>query len=420
MKTDRKWFRHDRFGMFIHWGIYAVSGRREWIKNLERLSDAEYMKYYDNFDPDLFDPKGWAKAAAKAGMRYFVLTTKHHDGFCLYDSHYTDFKITNTKFGRDAVREIIDAFRAEGLRVGLYHSLIDWHHPDYLLDNVNYPQGMGKTDAEIAETNQGRDQKKYIAYLHDSVRQLLTEYGKIDIIWFDFSFPKPQYSTGKGREDWDSERLEKMIRKLQPGILINNRLDIPGECDILTPEQSVPEEKVTEARGCTSDTWEGCQTFSGSWGYSRDEYTWKSAKQCIDLLINHVCRDGNLLMNVGPTARGYLDHRAMERLNDYAEWMKYHARSIYGCGMAPEEFPEPHDCRYTWNPETRRLYLHVMNWPCFRIRLKNLKGKLAFAQLLLDGSEIPFTEDEKTNLVELNIPVRKPATETPVIELILK
>ena len=419
-KDYLKWFTHDRFGMFIHWGLYAVPGRHEWLKNHEKLNDEQYQRFFDAFNPDMFDPKVWAKAAAAAGMKYFVVTTKHHEGFCMFDSHYTDFKITNTAYGKDAIREIVDAFRAENLKVGFYHSLIDWHHPDYIIDNVNYPSGLGKTEEELAEMNKGRDQKKYIRYLHDSVRQLLTEYGKIDIIWFDFSFPKPKYATGKGREDWDSENLVKMIRSLQPGIIINNRLDLPGSGDVLTPEQVIPEEKVTECRGATADAWEGCQTFSGPWGYGRDFNNWKSAKQCIDLLINHVCRDGNLLMNVGPTGRGYIEERAMERLGDFAKWMKFHSSSIYGCGMAPEEFPEPRDCRYTYNRETNELFLHVMNWPCFTIRLKNMAGKLKFAKLMLDGSEITFTEDEEKNIVSLRVPIAKPDTEVPVIQLFLK
>ena len=419
-KDYLKWFIHDRFGMFIHWGLYAVPGRHEWLKNYEKLTDEQYQRFFDVFNPDMFEPKVWAKAAKDAGMKYFVVTTKHHEGFCMFDSHYTDFKITNTAYGKDAIREIVDAFRAENIKVGFYHSLIDWHHPDYVIDSVNYPSGLGKTREELAEMNKGRDQKKYIKYLHDSVRQLLTEYGKIDIIWFDFSFPEPKYPTGKGRNDWDSENLVKIIRELQPGIIINNRLDLPDMEDVLTPEQVMPEEKVTKHHGAYADVWEGCHTFSGPWGYGRDFNTWKSPKQCIDLLINHVCRDGNLLMNVGPNGRGYIEERAMERLADYAKWMKYHSSAIYGCGMAPEEFPEPRDCRYTYNQETGQLFLHVMNWPCFAIHLKNMYGKLQFAKLMLDGSEITFTEDEKRNTVTLKVPIIKPDTEVPVIELILK
>ena len=423
-KGDTSWFTHDRFGMFIHWGLYSMPGRHEWVRNYEEIPNEDYEKYFERFNPDLFDPKEWAKAAREAGMKYFVITTKHHEGFCMWDTKYTDYKVTNTPCGRDLLREIVDAFRAEGLRVGFYHSLIDWHHPDFTVDCVHPLRNRPDREA----LNTGRDMARYREYLHNQVRELLTGYGKIDIIWFDFSYPHRE--GGKGHLDWDSEGLVKMIRELQPGIIINNRLDLPDAGDITTPEQNTPDDPVTDADG-NPVVWEGCQTFSGSWGYHRDELTWKSMKQCIDLLINHVCRNGNLLMNVGPTARGYLDGRAMERLKGFAEWMKYHARSIYGCGMA-EGLIEPRDCRYTFNPETNRLYLHIMNWPFKHITLKGLSGKVAYAQFLHDGSEVKIRDAadkavhsgllHKTaqGAVTLDLPVVKPPFEVPVIELFLK
>ncbi len=424
-KGDTGWFTHDRFGMFIHWGLYSMPGRHEWIRNYEEIPNEDYEKYFEQFNPDLFDPKEWAKAAREAGMKYFVITTKHHEGFCMWDTKYTDYKITNTPCGRDLLREIVDAFRAEGLKVGFYHSLIDWHHPDFTVDDV-HPL---RNKPDRAKLNEGRDMARYREYLHNQVRELLTEFGKIDIIWFDFSYPQ-WGEDGKGHADWGSEKLIRMIRELQPGIIINNRLDIPEGGDVITPEQNTPDDPVTDENG-NPIVWEGCQTFSGSWGYHRDELTWKSPKQCIDMLINHVCRSGNLLMNVGPTSRGYIDHRAMERLKAYAEWMKYHSRSIYGCGMA-EGLVEPRDCRYTYNRETNRLYLHIMNWPFKHIHLKGLSGKVKYAQFLHDGSEVKMRDsaDGKTysslisktpaGAVTVDLPVVKPAVEVPVIELILK
>ena len=423
-KGDTGWFTHDRFGMFIHWGLYSMPGRHEWIRNYEEIPNEDYEKYFEQFNPDLFNPKEWAKAAREAGMKYFVITTKHHEGFCMWDSKYTDYKVTNTPCGRDLLREIVDAFRAEGLKVGFYHSLIDWHHPDFTVDNVHPLRNR----PDRAKLNEGRDMARYREYLHNQVRELLTEFGKIDIIWFDFSYPQ-WGEDGKGHADWDSEGLVRMIRELQPGIMINNRLDLPGGGDVITPEQNTPDDPVTDENG-NPVVWEGCQTFSGSWGYHRDELTWKSAKQCIDMLINHVCRNGNLLMNVGPTSRGYIDHRAMERLKAYAQWMKYHSRSIYGCGMA-EGLVEPRDCRYTYNRETNRLYLHIMNWPFKHIHLSGLAGKVAYAQLLNDGSEIRFREQNKEvncalnsetpeNALTLELPVNKPDVEVPVVELFLK
>ena len=424
-KGDTGWFTHDRFGMFIHWGLYSMPGRHEWIRNYEEIPNEDYEKYFEQFNPDLFNPKEWAKAAREAGMKYFVITTKHHEGFCMWDSKYTDYKVTNTPCGRDLLREIVDAFRAEGLKVGFYHSLIDWHHPDFTVDNVHPLRNR----PDRAKLNEGRDLARYREYLHNQVRELLTEFGKIDIIWFDFSYPQ-WGEDGKGHADWDSEGLVRMIRELQPGIMINNRLDLPGGGDVITPEQNTPDDPVTDENG-NPVVWEGCQTFSGSWGYHRDELTWKSAKQCIDMLINHVCRNGNLLMNVGPTSRGYIDYRAMERLKAYAEWMKYHSRSIYGCGMA-EGLVEPRDCRYTYNRETNRLYLHIMNWPFKHIHLKGLSGKVKYAQFLHDGSEVKMRDSANAQVhvslshktpagaVTVDLPVVKPAVEVPVIELILK
>ena len=424
-KGDTGWFTHDRFGMFIHWGLYSMPGRHEWIRNYEEIPNEDYEKYFEQFNPDLFNPKEWAKAAREAGMKYFVITTKHHEGFCMWDSKYTDYKVTNTPCGRDLLREIVDAFRAEGLKVGFYHSLIDWHHPDFTVDNVHPLRNR----PDRAKLNEGRDMARYREYLHNQVRELLTEFGKIDIIWFDFSYPQ-WGEDGKGHADWDSEGLVRMIRELQPGIMINNRLDLPGGGDVITPEQNTPDDPVTDENG-NPVVWEGCQTFSGSWGYHRDELTWKSVRQCIDMLINHVCRNGNLLMNVGPTSRGYIDHRAMERLKAYAEWMKYHSRSIYGCGMA-EGLVEPRDCRYTYNRETNRLYLHIMNWPFKHIHLKGLSGKVKYAQFLHDGSEVKMRDSANAQVhvslshktpagaVTVDLPVVKPAVEVPVIELILK
>ncbi len=423
-KGDTRWFTHDRFGMFIHWGLYSMPGRHEWIRNYEQISNEDYEKYFERFNPDLFNPKEWARAAADAGMKYVVFTTKHHEGFCMFDSKYTDYKITNTACGRDLLREIVDAFRAEGLRIGLYHSLIDWHHPDFPIDDLhplrNHP--------DRKKLNQTRDIAKYRTYLHNQTREILTNYGDIDIIWFDFSYPT--CADGKGHKDWGSEKLVKLIRSIRPNIIIDNRLDLPGSGDIITPEQNTPDYEVTDDKG-KPVVWEGCQTLSGSWGYHRDELTWKSEKQCIDMLINHVSRNGNLLMNVGPTSRGYIDERALSRLQAYGRWMKYNSRSIYGCGIAPREFPEPRDSRYTYNPKTKRLYLHIMNWPFKHINLLNLGGKVAYAQFLHDGSEVKMRETgggvhssldcaTPNQALTLDLPVVKPNVEVPVIELFLK
>ena len=425
---DTSWFQRDRFGMFIHWGLYAMPARHEWIRNQEGILDEDYQVYFDLFDPDMFNPKEWAASAKKAGMKYFVITAKHHEGFCLWDSKYTDYKATNTAAGRDLLREVIDAFRAEGLKVGLYYSLIDWHHPEFTIDTLHPMFKHGHlTEEEINEINSKRDMAKYRKYMLDQITELLTDYGKIDILWFDFSYP--QVKNGKGRDDWGSEDIIALIRKLQPWVIIDNRLDLPGASDITTPEQYTPRRGMTDEAG-NPVVWEGCQTFSGSWGYYRDEMSWKTPELCIQMLIHHVSRGGNMLMNVGPTARGYIDARAESRLEAFGKWMKYHSRSIYNCTYAPEEFEEPLDCRYTYNPETDRLYLHIFSWPHKKVVLPGIGDKIRYIQLLNDGSECQFTVKdgssgthmfEKGNPgdVDVILPALKPDVAVPVLEIFL-
>ncbi len=425
---DVSWFTHDRFGMFIHWGLYAMPARHEWIKHQERLTDEHYQRYFDHFDPDLYDAREWARQAKTAGMKYAVFTTKHHEGFCMFDSQYTDYKCTNTPAGRDLVREYVDAFRAEGLHVGFYYSLIDWHHPEFPIDQL-HPR---RWDKNALELNEGRDVRKYAEYMRNQVRELLTNYGKIDILWFDFSYKKdpafPEWMKGKGKEEWESEKLIAMARELQPGIIIDNRADM--EQDLWTPEQFQPTEWVRHPETGELVTWEACQTFSGSWGYHRDENTWKSPEMLIRMLINTVSLGGNLLMNVGPTARGYLDYRAEAALKVYADWMKYNSRSIYGCTMAEPEFVAPADCRYTQSEDGKRLYLHLFAYPFAHQVVRGLAGKIEYAQFLHDGSEIKFDEGkmqhfgdalpEGKDIVVFKLPTIKPNVIVPVIEIFLK
>ena len=419
---DASWFIHGRLGMFIHWGLYALPARHEWVKNRESITDEDYQKYFEHFDPDLFDPTAWAKAAKAAGMTYYCITTKHHEGFCLWDSKFTDYKVTNTPAGRDLLTLMVDAFRAEGLRIGFYHSLIDWHHPDFPVDRI-HPM---RDDQAFREANQHRDVSKFAEYLHNQVRELMTEFGQIDHLFLDFSYPG---EDGKGRDDWQSEKLIKMIREHQPNILINDRADLMDTdwgWDFKTPEQFMVREWVkVDGRPVL---WETCQTFSGSWGYHRDESTWKSVEQVIKMLVDTVSKGGNLLLNVGPTARGEFDQRAMDRLEGLGAWMKRHSRSIYGCAQAPTKFATPQDCRLTYNPDTNRLYVHVFSWPFKALHLDGMAGKIKYAQLLNDASEIFIAEPhpgqasiESTavNTVTLLLPVQKPDVAVPVIELFL-
>ena len=425
---DTSWFVHDRFGMFIHWGSYAMAARHEWVKNRECTPEEHYNLYAKYFDPDLYDAREWAKKAKAAGMKYAVMTSKHHEGFCMFDSAYTDYKCTNTPAGRDLIREYVDAFRAEGLKVGFYYSLIDWHHPSFPIDRL-HPR---RKDPDAYEQNQGRDIRVYAEYMRNQVRELLTNYGKIDILWFDFSYSQPSpddlpWMKGKGKDDWESEELIKLARSLQPGIIIDNRADI--EQDLWTPEQYQPTEWIRDKNG-ERVVWEACQTFSGSWGYYRDETTWKSPEMLIRMLVNTVSLGGNLLMNVGPTARGYLDYRAEAALNVYADWMKYNSRSIYGCTMADPEFKAPADCRFTQSEDGKRLYVHLFAYPFAHLQLRGLAGKVEYAQFLHDASELLFTEGKVNHFSEgaaqgddllvIELPAVKPPVTVPVIELFLK
>ena len=407
-----QWWKDARFGMFIHWGLYALPARHEWVKNHERITNDQYQKYFDEFNPDLFDPKKWAKQAKAAGMKYAVLTSKHHEGFCLFDSRFTNYKATNTSAKRDLIKEYVDAFRAEGIKIGFYYSLIDWHHPDYTIDRVHPQRPLQDSDSAYERLNKGKDMAKYRVYLHNQVKELLTNYGKIDILWLDFSFPG---KYGKGKDDWAAVELLKQIRKLQPGIIVDNRLnldDYEDGADFVTPEQVSPKE-LEKYKG---KTWETCQTFSGSWGYYRDEHTWKTHRQLLDLLITSASNGGNLILNVGPTARGEFDHRAGNALDSLAYWMHANSKSIYKCSYAPESFAVPANDKLTYDSAGKRLYVHLFEYPpAGTLTLSGYKGKIKYAQFLHDNSELLYKEQGGDIIVTL--PVLKPGYEIPVVEL---
>ncbi|CAM3901874.1 alpha-L-fucosidase [Lederbergia lenta] len=417
-----EWLLHDRFGLFIHWGLYSNAARHEWVMKHEKIHPDKYKKYFKYFNPDLYNPKDWARAAKNAGMKYFVITTKHHEGFALWDSKLTNYKVTNTPAKRDLLLEMVNAFREEGLKVGFYHSLIDWHHPEFPIDGV-HPQS---DDEEYKKEALNRDMKNYAEYLHGQVRELLTDYGKIDYLWFDFSYANRNWgwSTGKGKNDWQSEKLEKMILDLQPDIILNDRLDLGR--GVVTPEQYQPREAMTEDGEPV--IWEACQTLNGSWGYDRDNLDYKSGDMLIKMLIDSVSKGGNLLLNVGPNGRGEMDQRSLNSLSEIGEWMRVNARSIYGAKNS--EYTAPIDCRYTQKGNS--LYLHIFSWPFKHIHLDGLAGKIDYAQMLHDGSEIFYKEHdpdkEHTHMsttirpgsVILELPVQKPNIIVPVVEVFLK
>ena len=422
--ADLSWFTHDRLGLFVHWGLYSLGARHEWLMSRERIKQTEYERYARYFEADLYDPVEWAAQAKHAGMKYVVLTTKHHDGFCLWDSKLTDYTSVNSACGKDLVKAFVEAVREAGLKVGFYHSLLDWHHPDFPVDGY-HPR---RDDADVSAQNTGRDLARYRTYLHGQVRELLTEYGKIDYMFFDFSYERTDHNEiwgGKGADAWGSEALLALIRDLQPEIIVNDRLAVRG--DFVTPEQYQPSTAM-EVEG-VKVPWEACQTLNGSWGYFRDNYNDKSVDLLIRMLVDGVSKDGNLLLNVGPTGRGDFDDRARLVLAGMGDWMDKHSRSVYGAGAS--EFVAPQDVRYTQRGS--RLYVHVFAWPFEHLHLPGLAGKVEYAQLLNDASEIQMREidpdleafatgigGQPAGTLTLVLPVRRPDVAVPVIELFLK
>ena len=349
---------HDRFGMFIHWGLYAIPARGEWIRSIERIPTEDYQPFFEEFNPVDYDPKAWARAAKQAGMKYAVLTAKHHDGFCLFDSKLTDYKSTNTPCKRDLVREFLDAFRAEGLKVGLYYSLLDWHHPDYPhYGDANHPM----RDNE-AFKGMKHDFDRYLDYMHGQIEELCTGYGKIDLFWFDFS-----YGNMAG-ETWRGSQLVRMIRKYQPHAMIDNRIEggaeghgslvtrNPAEYsgDFVSPEQIIPPTGVRDEDG-NPVVWEACVTMNNHWGYCAVDHFFKPAGMVIKKLVECVSKGGNLLINVGPDAKGNIPGESLTILQEVGEWMRKNSSSIYGCGFTSR--PKPDYGRITANG--KKLYYHV-------------------------------------------------------------
>lgn len=376
-----KWFMEARFGMFIHWGLYAIPARGEWVRSLEKMPLAQYAPFFAEFDPVKYDPVGWARLAREAGMKYAVLTAKHHDGFCLFDSALTDYKATNTPAGRDLVREYVDAFRAEGIRVGLYYSLIDWHHGDY----PAYGDKIHPERENAAFKDQPIDFARYLTYMHGQVRELLTNYGRIDVMWFDFSYDD---MTG---EKWRATELVRMMRGLQPHIVIDNRLGgnvkaaEPEEYagDYASPEQLLPAEGVTGEDG-RPVAWEACITLNDHWGYCSADRNYKSARTVVRGLVECVSKGGNLLLNVGPNAKGEIPAESVDVLAAAGRWLDANGKSVYGCGASA--LPKPEWGRYT--QKGNLLYAHIYERGMGPIAFKGLQGKIRKARLLADGTEI--------------------------------
>lgn len=395
-----EWFRQARFGMFIHWGLYSIPGKGEWIRSHQKLSIEEYQPYFEAFNPTKYNPREWAKAAKQAGMKYIVLTAKHHDGFCLFDSAYTEYKSTNTPIGKDLVKEFVEAVREEGLKVGLYFSLIDWYHPDFpKYGDLNHP--MRDNEAFKDEVI---DFDNYLTLMHNQVEELVTNYGKIDILWFDYS-----YEDMVG-EKWRAAELIDMVRKHQPDVIVDNRLETSGEGfgsivtdainsysgDFVSPEQILPHEGIRNYKG-DFIPWELCLTMNNNWAYNPTDKLYKPSKVLIRKLVECVSKNGNMILNVGPDALGVMNEESLSILNDFSKWMEKNNESIYGSGYA--ELPKPEWGYYTQKDNV--IYAHIFEQPIGPIVLPGLsEDKIKRMSFLHDGSEVMISKSWTTNAFE--------------------
>jgi alpha-L-fucosidase len=351
-----KWWHDAKFGMFIHWGLYSVLGRHEWVMEMEGIPAQEYEQLARRFNPRPNAAREWARLARRAGQKYMVMTTKHHEGFCLFDTKTTDYCAPRQGPGRDLVREYVEAARAEGLRVGFYYSLMDWHHPD---------------GARCATDEPAR--RRFVEYIHTHLRELLTNYGKIDVLWYDVSWPL----DAKG---WESERMNKMVFELQPDIIVNNRNKLPG--DFSTPEQRIEAAEAGRA-------WEACMTMNDSWGYHRADDAWKTPKQVIRNLITCAHDGGNYLINIGPKPDGSVPQESVRILNTVGQWMDKNGSALYGADIC-----QPRRSRYaSFSRRGNHLYMHVHFWPGSTVALAGLMTKVKSASLLANGQKVAFEQD---------------------------
>jgi len=397
-----EWWRDAKFGMFIHWGIYSVpadctkkDGKRsiaEWYLSNKEMQVKDYEKFASQFNPVDFDARQWVRIAKNAGMRYIVITSKHHDGFCMFDSKLTDYTITKaTPFKRDPLKELADACEKEGITLCFYHSIMDWHHPDYL---PRRKWETGVRDAGAANLNH------YIDYMKGQLTELLTHYGRIGIIWFDGGWEHNE-------QELRSAEVNAMIRKLQPDIIINDRNKLKEDYD--TPEQFIPAEALAEGR-----LWETCMTMNDTWGYARNDQNWKSSEVIIRDLIDIAHKGGNFLLNVGPTDRGVIPQASVERLANVGRWMDANGESIYGTTKSPWKTMD-FDGRCTVKDNC--LYLHVFNWPSYGIHLKGLRTPIKSAYLL-DGHKDVLVITDPNHDITLGPPARLDPVAT-VVKVVL-
>ena len=350
------WWHEAKFGMFIHWGLYSLVGREAWALELEGIPIAEYEKLAKRFTPKPNAAQDWARLARKAGQKYMILTTKHHEGFCLFNTEYTDYCAPKQACGRDLVKEFVEAARAEGLRIGFYYSLMDWHHPD----------------GALCATDEAA-RRRFVDYIHGQIRELMTNYGKIDILWYDVSWPL----DAKG---WESEKMNEMVFKLQPDIIVNNRNALDG--DFFTPEQEIQPAEVGRA-------WETYMTLNDSFGYHKADDNWKSPKTIVRQLVNCARGGGNYLLNIGPMPDGSVPPESVEILTRVGNWLEHNGQSIYGTERTPFEWSAFLDLTRKGNT----LYIHVYFWPGETVSIGGLVAQVKSARLLASGKAIDFEQD---------------------------
>lgn len=409
---DRRmaWFRRARLGMFIHWGLYAVpagewngkqiGGLGEWIMTGARIPVADYETLVQRFDPVKFDARAWVRAAKDAGMKYIVITSKHHDGFCLFDAHNSNYTVMATPFKRDILKELSAACKEAGIRLCFYYSIMDWHHPDYL------PRREWDT-RPVA----GADYDRYVAYMKAQLKQLIEEYHP-GILWFD----------GEWESTWTHERgldLYRYVRSLDPTIIVNNRVDkgrqgmaglTAGEQfagDYGTPEQEVP------STGIPGVDWESCITINDTWGYKKNDHNWKSASDLIRMAIDIASKGGNLLLNVGPTDEGVFPDAILDRLKAMGRWMRVNGESIYGTTASP--FPKP-----TWGRATAKggtIYLHVFDWPSDGVLKTPPLSRTVVSASLLAAPKTRLAVENGADGVTVHVPAAAPDPIATVIVL---
>jgi alpha-L-fucosidase len=374
-----EWFRAARFGMFVHWGLYSQLGRHEWVMNRERIPVAEYEKLARTWKPKPNAARDWAKLAKKAGMRYMVMTTKHHEGFCLFDSKLTDYTAVKHGPKRDLVAEYVDAARAEGLRVGFYYSMMDWHHPD---------------GAKCKQDEEAR--RRFVDYIHGQVRELCTNYGKVDIMWYDVSWPL-------NAAEWESARMNAMVRELQPDIIINDRSQLPE--DFGTPEGHITPEKGGRA-------WESCMTFNDSWGYTQIDTNYKTAWQVVSMLRTVAAGGGNLLLNIGPTPEGDVPPICRRELLKVGKWLEQNGAAIYD---ASDPMQQEWMITGAFTRTGSTIYYHCNRWPGTELAIGGLQNKVLNTRLL-NGRKVKFVQVDN-RLVLKGLPAEAPDALATVIEL---